>query len=104
MVASEPEVTGIAQVPAHHVDELRIALCGPNRSGVPDRPNRSPASQSRRPRPSAAASVPLRIATARGAPPSRIGSVKARCTGTLKPGGRFGCLPSDQRSAAEGEE
>jgi len=30
------------------------------------------------------AKVPLRIATARGAPPRRIGSVSARCTGTVK--------------------
>ena len=30
---------GVAQVTAHHVDELRILLRGPDRSGMADRPN-----------------------------------------------------------------
>ncbi|EQA99801.1 hypothetical protein L288_19135 [Sphingobium quisquiliarum P25] len=40
-----------------------------------------PAIQRRSPRPIAPASVPLTMASARGAPPSRIGSVSARWTG-----------------------
>ena len=40
-----------------------------------------PTIQRRKPKPTAAASVPLTIATALGAPPSRIGSVRARWTG-----------------------
>src|SRR5262245_54729492 len=48
--------------------------------------NRRPAIHSRSPNPTAAARVPLVIATARGAPPSRIGSVKARWTGASNPG------------------
>ena len=42
---------------------------------------RRPRSRGAVPSPTAAASVPFRIATARGAPPSRIGSVSARWTG-----------------------
>ena len=37
-----------------------------------------PTNQRRRPRPTAPASVPFMMAMARGAPPSRIGSVSAR--------------------------
>ena len=46
----------------------------------------APGIQSRRPSAIAAASVPLAIATVRGAPPIRIGSVSARWTGAKKPG------------------
>ena len=72
-----------------------------------ENPSKRPAIHSRRPRPSAAARVPLRIATARGAPPSRIGSVSARCTGTVKPANGksdIGNSPSHQHPAAEREE
>src|SRR5579859_3124335 len=51
----------------------------------PTNQRRRPASQRRKPIPSAAASVPLRIAIERGAPPIRIGSVSARWTGASKP-------------------
>src|SRR3984885_11345500 len=44
----------------------------------PTNQRRRPAIHRRRPRPRAAAIVPFRIATDRGAPPIRIGSVKAR--------------------------
>jgi hypothetical protein len=76
-------VTGDAEVSAHDLDEFRIALDRPDRSHVPDEPNQEPATQRRRPMPSAAASVPLTMAMAmeRGAPPMRIGSVSARCSG-----------------------
>src|SRR3546814_685671 len=45
----------------------------------------APGIQSCRPSPTAAASVPLAIATVRGAPPSKIGSVSERCKGTSNP-------------------
>src|SRR6185436_1520102 len=73
---------------------------------------RRPASHRRRPRPMAAASVPLRIVKLRGAPAIRIGSVSARCSGTSKPGRDDG-WPSmeitlrvsvDEGAAGEGEE
>ena len=47
----------------------------------------------------AAASVPFKMATARGAPPSRIGSVSARWTGTSNP-----WMRSHQRSAPPPKE
>ena len=77
--ASNGEMAGDAQMPAHHVDELRIALRGPDRGGLADEPRArdrraTAAGRDRAPPPS----VPLRIATARGAPPSRMGSVSAR--------------------------
>ena len=46
----------------------------------------APGIQSLRPSAIAAASVPLAIATARGAPPMRMGSVSARWTGAKKSG------------------
>ena len=42
-----------------------------------------PASPPQAERPSAPASVPFMMAMARGAPPSRIGSLSARCSGTV---------------------
>ena len=91
---------------AHDLDELRIALRRPDRGAVADRPEAERRrSQSRRPRPIAAASVPLTIAIARGAPPSRIGSVSARCTGTKKPGTSSALLkPLHQISAPPEKE
>src|SRR3546814_6122502 len=47
-----------------------------------------PATHCCKPRPSAAATVPLTIAIARGAPPSRIGSASARCIGASTPARR----------------
>ena len=35
-MVSRPEITGDTKVPAHHVDELRIALGGPHGGGVPE--------------------------------------------------------------------
>ena len=49
---------------------------------------RSPAIQSRRPRPIAAASVPLRIVKLRGAPAIRIGSVERAVQRHLEAGQR----------------
>jgi hypothetical protein len=74
----------IAEMPADDIDEERVAFGGPDRSGVTDDPDDETGIQSCNPSPTAAASVPLTIATER-APPSRIGSVKARCTGASKP-------------------
>ena len=77
--SSDVEMTGNAQMSAHHIDEGGIALGGPDGGHVADEPEdetRDPQPQSqvqgRRP------SVPLTIATDRGAPPIRIGSVSAR--------------------------
>jgi hypothetical protein len=64
-------------MPSHHVDELRIALGGPHGSEVSNEPDDG----ADKPKPTAAASVPLTMATERGAPPRRIGSVSARWTG-----------------------
>ena len=38
MVLQTPEIAGDAKMPAHHVDELRIALGGPHRGGLTDHP------------------------------------------------------------------
>ena len=57
----------------------------------------SPAIQRRKPMPTAAASVPLTIASARGAPASRIGSASARCTGATKPGNASVIRPALRR-------
>src|SRR5262249_24497888 len=35
---SDPEMGAVAQMPAHHVDELRVVLCRPHRCHVPNRP------------------------------------------------------------------
>src|SRR5690606_14905322 len=61
-----------------------------------------PGIHSCRPSPTAAAKVPLAIATVRGAPPSRIGSASERCSGTSKPGRSVAVLtglPSVLRTA-----
>jgi hypothetical protein len=72
MITSRTEMRRIADVPAHHLDEERVPLCGPDSGHVADRPEQGPAIHSRRPRP--ADTVPLRIATARG--DRRAGSVR----------------------------
>jgi Fic family protein len=60
---------GVSRMAAHTAARWPISHMAP------------PTIQSRNPKPTAAASVPFRIATARGAPPNRIGSVSARWTG-----------------------
>jgi len=70
---------GDTQMAAHHVDELRIALRGPDRGGLTENPKaRDRRSTAAGRDQELAASVPLRIATARGAPPARLCSVSAR--------------------------
>jgi hypothetical protein len=41
-VTSRSEMGGIAHVPAHHLDEQRIALRGPHRGHVTERPQHEP--------------------------------------------------------------
>jgi hypothetical protein len=38
-IGSRAEMRGVAQMTAHHVDELRIPLRGPDRSGMADDPD-----------------------------------------------------------------
>ena len=100
MTGSRSEQGRIAQVAARTRRRSRGSrLRRPHgeRGGRPAQSTR-PAIQSRRPSPSAAASVPLTIASARGAPPSRIGSVSARCTGASKPA--TGRLPVEHQISA----
>ncbi|KAG0771764.1 hypothetical protein G6F21_014681 [Rhizopus arrhizus] len=64
--------------------------CGSTRapqtaSAWPTIQSTTPGIHSCRPSPTAAASVPLAIATVRGAPPIKIGSVSERCSGTSNP-------------------
>ena len=73
------------QVPREYRHELRIDAAPQTASAWPIIHTARPGSHKRRPRPKAAASVPLAMATVRGAPPRRIGSVSARCSGTSKP-------------------
>ena len=71
-------MTGNAQMAAHHIDKGGIAPGGPDRRHVADEPE----DKTRDPQPQAKSkrrgNVPLTIATDRGAPPIRIGSVSAR--------------------------
>jgi hypothetical protein len=60
---------------------LRVALRGPDGSRVADGPDEETCDPQPQAEADRAASVPLTMATVRGAPPSRIGSVSARCTG-----------------------
>ena len=73
---------GGGRAPERTADRTRA----PHRQRVAGEPEQvRPGSHSCRPSPTAAASVPLPMATVRGAPPSRIGSVSERCSGTWKP-------------------
>ena len=102
MTLLTPECVGVGSA-AHHVHELGVSFCSPDRRTMADA-QQMPAIQRCRPRPMAAASVPHRIATERGAPPSRICSVSARWTGASNPAmGLVGIL-SNQRPAAERKE
>jgi hypothetical protein len=66
-------MAGDAQVPAHHLDELSGSrLAAQTAAKWPIAQMTRPTSQSRRPRPTAPASVPFDGDRARGAPPSRI--------------------------------
>jgi hypothetical protein len=71
--SSGVEMAGNAQVSAHDIDEGGVALGGPDGGHVADEPE----DETRDPQPQSK-SVPLTIATDRGAPPIRIGSVRAR--------------------------
>ncbi len=67
-----------AQMAAADFDEQRVALRRPHRREVPDRPDGDADQPETQTKPTAPASVPFMIAMARGAPPSRIGSVSDR--------------------------
>jgi hypothetical protein len=71
----------VAEVAAGHVDELGSRRAAQTESAWPIAQIARPAIQRRRPSPIAPASVPLTMASERGAPPSNIGSVSARWTG-----------------------
>ena len=61
-------------MPAHHVDELRVAFAAQTAAVCSTAHISAPGIQRRRPSAMAAASVPLAIATVRGAPPiDRVG-------------------------------
>ncbi len=76
----------LAQMAGQHLGEISDrAAAAKTASEWPSAHRTSPAIQSCRPSPSAAATVPLTIAMPRGAPARRMGSVKDRCSGTSKP-------------------
>jgi hypothetical protein len=93
-------------MPAHDVDELRIALGRPDRREMADGPDGEADEPEAQAEADGAASVPLRMAMERGAPPSRMAR-SAPMDRDEKPGTASslrGGPPSDQRPAAEREE
>jgi hypothetical protein len=78
---SRDEVLRIAEVATHHVDEGRVALGGPDRGEMAQEPDCGAYNPEAQAKPHGRGERAVTIATARGAPPSRIGSVKARWTG-----------------------
>ncbi len=105
--ASDAEMAGDAQVAAHHIDEHRIALRRPNRGGVSDHRRQEPGdpqtkaeAQSRGQRP-----VQDRNGARRPAEQDRLGGAPGeRERRRLERIRRRPASPSDERSAAEGEE
>ena len=92
-------------MPAHDVDKGGIALGGPDGGKMADQPDRCAGNpEAAIPSPTAAASVPFTIATARGAPPSKDRLGQRAMDGRIEPGDRFGVIHQIKRSAAELEE
>jgi hypothetical protein len=74
-MSSNGEIARDTQMAAHHVDEQRIALGSPDGSGLTENPKQ----ETGEPQPQAETkSCGKRMATARGAPPSKMCSVSAR--------------------------
>jgi hypothetical protein len=71
-----------------HLDEERIALGRPDGREMADGPDGEADQPEAQAEADGPASVPLRMAMARGAPPSRMCSVSARWTGTRSPAPR----------------
>ncbi len=72
-------------VPGEHGHELRVKARTPDRQRMADDPEHDAGNPQLQAQPNSGASVPLAIATVRGAPPIKIGSVSERCSGTSNP-------------------
>ena len=81
IMASDREVAGYAQVAAHHVDELRITLGGPDGSGVADCPEQQAGYPPPQAEPEGGGQRAVQDSDGAGAPSMRMGSVSERCTG-----------------------
>ena len=101
---SRDKVLRIAQVPAHHVDEGRVALGGPDRGEMADQPDRGaddPEAQPKTDRGGERA-VDDRDRPGRAAEQDRFG--QGAMNRRVEAGDGVGAAPSDQHSAAELEE